>query len=349
KTHQIKSIQKTATYLVKDKQTKQTMKYLVTGGAGFIGSNIVKALLERDDSVIIIDDFSQISKEICRSRLGKLIEEYKTSEKGESKLKIITGSVTDTKLLDKICSENKIDGIFHLAAIASVQKSIDDPIKSNQVNAVGTLNILTAAKNHKIRKVVFSASAAAYGDNPIFPKKETMQTEPLSPYAVQKITSEMYCRIFSELYGVKTVSLRYFNVFGPGQDPNGEYAAVIAKFTEKITKHQSPTIYGSGEQTRDFVYVKDVVDANLLSMDSEITGLFNIGTGIQTSLNDLAEMIMKAAGIKADIIYEKARDGDILYSVADISKAKKILGYSPKYTIEDGIKETVKYFSSLAE
>ncbi|MDO5843684.1 MAG: SDR family oxidoreductase [Methanocorpusculum sp.] len=323
------------------------MKYLITGGAGFIGSTIAKAILERKDSVIILDDLSQVSEKLFLSRLGDSIEKHLSSVQKNPSLEFVAGSITNTELLDKICTENKIDGIFHLAAIASVQKSVDDPIKSNEVNALGTLNILNAAKNHGIRKVVFSASAAAYGDNPVFPKKETMLPEPLSPYAVQKITSEMYCKVFAELYGVQTVSLRYFNVFGPGQDPNGEYAAVIAKFSEKISRREPITIFGDGKQTRDFVFVKDVANANLLAMDSDVCGLFNIGTGIQTSLNDLALMIMKAAGINVEIKYENARAGDIKDSVADISKAKEILRYSPKYSIEDGIKETLKYFAEL--
>ena len=174
-----------------------------------------------------------------------------------------------------------------------------------------------------------------------------MLPEPLSPYAVSKIAGEMYCKTYAELYGIQTVSLRYFNVFGPRQDPNGEYAAVIPKFTEKICAGESPTVFGDGEQTRDFVFVKDVARANLLAMDSDVSGLFNIGTGIQTSLNDLAEMIMQAAGKTVAMHYEKARDGDVRYSVADISKAKEQLGYEPEFDLAEGIKETVAYFNSL--
>ncbi len=228
-----------------------------------------------------------------------------------------------------------------------MQKSIEDPLLVHEVNATGTLNILNAAKEHGIRKVVLSASAAAYGDNPIFPKREDMLPELLSPYAVSKITAEMYCRNFADLFGVETTALRYFNVFGPRQDPNAEYAAVIPKFTEKIVGGKQPIIFGDGNQTRDFVFVKDVVMANMLAMNSHTCGTFNIVTGIQTSLNDLAGMIMRAAGVSSDIIYEAPRPGDIRYSVADISKAKQELGYAPQYSIEDGIKETVEYFRDL--
>ena len=206
---------------------------------------------------------------------------------------------------------------------------------------------LQASRKHHLRKVVLSASAAAYGDNPVFPKREDMLPEPLSPYAVSKIAGEMYCKTYAELYGIQTVSLRYFNVFGPRQDPNGEYAAVIPKFTEKICAGESPTVFGDGEQTRDFVFVKDVAKANLLAMDSNVSGLFNIGTGIQTSLNDLAKMIMSAAGKTVEMNYEKARDGDVRYSVADISKAGECLGYQPEFDLAEGIRETVAYFNSL--
>lgn len=253
----------------------------------------------------------------------------------------------DTALLDEICTKYNINGIFHLAAVASVQKSIENPAHVHEINATGTINVLEAARKHQIRKVVLSASAAAYGDNPVFPKKEDMLPEPLSPYAVSKIAGEMYCKTYAELYGIQTVSLRYFNVFGPRQDPNGEYAAVIPKFTEKICAGESPTVFGDGEQTRDFVFVKDVAKANLLAMDSDVSGLFNIGTGIQTSLNDLAKMIMAAAGKTVEMNYEKARDGDVRYSVADISKAKEQLGYEPEFDLAEGIKETVEYFNSL--
>ena len=308
------------------------MAYLVTGGAGFIGSHITEELIKRGDDVVILDNMYS-GRQVNLAANPKEV--------------FVEGSIMDTDVLDSICTEYNIEGIFHLAAVASVQKSIENPALVHDVNVTGTLNVLEAARKHGVRKVVLSASAAAYGDNPVFPKREDMLPEPLSPYAVSKIASEMYCKTYAELYDMQTVSLRYFNVFGPRQDPNGEYAAVIPKFTEKICAGESPTVFGDGEQTRDFVYVKDVARANILAMDSDVCGLFNIGTGVQTSLNNLAKMIMNAAGVSVEMKYEPARYGDVRYSVADVSKAKSELGYKPEWELTDGIKETVEYFKEL--
>ena len=308
------------------------MAYLVTGGAGFIGSHITEELIKRGDDVVILDNMYS-GRQVNLAANPKAV--------------FVEGSIMDTDVLDSICTEYNIEGIFHLAAVASVQKSIENPILVHDVNVTGTLNVLEAARKHGVRKVVLSASAAAYGDNPVFPKREDMLPEPLSPYAVSKIASEMYCKTYAELYDMQTVSLRYFNVFGPRQDPNGEYAAVIPKFTEKICAGESPTVFGDGEQTRDFVFVKDVARANILAMDSDVCGLFNIGTGVQTSLNDLAKMIMDAAGISVEMKYEAAREGDVRYSVADISKAERELGYKPEWDLGEGVRETVEYFKGL--
>lgn len=308
------------------------MAYLVTGGAGFIGSHITEELIKRGDEVIVLDNmYSGRAENIAVN----------------PKAVFIDGSIQDKEILDSICTKYNIEGIFHLAAVASVQKSIENPALVHDVNVTGTLNVLEAARKHGVRKVVLSASAAAYGDNPVFPKREDMLPEPLSPYAVSKIASEMYCKTYAELYDMQTISIRYFNVFGPRQDPNGEYAAVIPKFTEKICAGESPTVFGDGEQTRDFVYVKDVARANILAMDSDVCGLFNIGTVVQTSLNNLAKMIMDAAGVSVEMKYEPARDGDVRHSVADISKAQTELGYTPEWGLADGIKETVEYFKGL--
>ena len=308
------------------------MAYLVTGGAGFIGSHITEELIKHGDEVIVLDNmYSGQPENVAVNPMAVFVD----------------GSILDTEILGSICKKYNIEGIFHLAAVASVQKSIENPALVHDVNVTGTLNVLEAARKHGVRKVVLSASAAAYGDNPVFPKREDMLPEPLSPYAVSKIASEMYCKTYAELYNIQTISLRYFNVFGPRQDPNGEYAAVIPKFTEKICAGESPTVFGDGKQTRDFVYVKDVARANILAMDSDISGLFNIGTGIQTSLNNLAKMIIDAAGVSVEMKYEPARDGDVRYSVADISKAQTELGYTPEWGLADGIKETVEYFKEL--
>ena len=308
------------------------MAYLVTGGAGFIGSHITEELIKRGDDVVILDNMYS-GRQVNLAANPKAV--------------FVEGSIMDTDVLDSICTEYNIEGIFHLVAVASVQKSIENPALVHDVNVTGTLNVLEAARKHGVRKVVLSASAAAYGDNPVFPKREDMLPEPLSPYAVSKIASEMYCKTYAELYDMQTVSLRYFNVFGPRQDPNGEYAAVIPKFTEKICAGESPTVFGDGEQTRDFVFVKDVARANILAMDSDVCGLFNIGTGVQTSLNDLAKMIMDAAGISVSMKYEAAREGDVRYSVADISKAERELGYKPEWDLGEGVRETVEYFKGL--
>jgi len=308
------------------------MAYLVTGGAGFIGSHITEELIKRGDDVVILDNMYS-GRQVNLAANPKAV--------------FVEGSIMDTDVLDSICTEYNIEGIFHLAAVASVQKSIENPVLVHDVNVTGTLNVLEVARKHGVRKVVLSASAAAYGDNPVFPKREDMLPEPLSPYAVSKIASEMYCKTYAELYDLQTVSLRYFNVFGPRQDPNGEYAAVIPKFTEKICAGESPTVFGDGNQTRDFVFVKDVARANILAMDSDVCGLFNIGTGVQTSLNDLAKMIMDAAGISVEMKYEAAREGDVRYSVADISKAERELGYKPEWDLGEGVRETVEYFKGL--
>jgi len=304
--------------------------YLITGAAGFIGSHIAEDLIKRGDEVMALDNLSAGFTENLPE--GVIFQ---------------NGSVLDTALLQKICAEYDIKGIFHLAAVASVKKSIENPLFVHEINTTGTVNILEAARKYDIDKVVLSASAAAYGDDPSFPKTETMPPDPLSPYATSKIAAELYLKNYSDLYGMHNTGLRYFNVFGPRQDPNGEYAAVISRFAERITKHHPITIYGDGKQTRDFVFVKDVVQANLLAMDStnsKSADLFNIGTGIQTSLNNLAEMMMTAAGTEVPIHYEPVREGDVRFSCADISKAQRILNYAPKYTLEEGLKRTIEAF-----
>lgn len=304
--------------------------YLVTGAAGFIGSHIAEELIRRGDEVIVLDNLSA---------------GYTANLPQEVIFK--NGSILDTELLNKICTEHDIEGIFHLAAVASVKKSIEDPLLVHEVNTTGTLNILETARKHDIDKVILSASAAAYGDDPSFPKTESMQVSPLSPYATSKIAAELYLKNYNDLYGMHNTALRYFNVYGPRQDPNGEYAAVISKFAERITKNLPITIFGDGEQTRDFVFVKDVVQANLRAMDSKnqkSADLFNIGTGIQTSLNTLANMMMTVAGHEVPIHYELVRDGDVRFSCADISKAKSILTYSPTYSLEEGLKLTLEAF-----
>jgi UDP-glucose 4-epimerase len=302
------------------------MKYIVTGGAGFIGSHIVEAI-EGSHEVVVIDNFSS----------GK-----KANLSGLKNVHCIEGSICDLFLLKEAFSG--ADGIFHLAAIASVARSVDDPVATNSTNLTGTLNVLLAARDCGVKKVVFSSSSAIYGDEPTLPKREDLPPVPLSPYAVSKLAGEYYCTVFSELYGLKTVSLRYFNVFGPRQDPLSEYAAVIPKFITRLLHHQSPLIFGDGKQTRDFVYVRDVVQANLLAMESVITGTFNIGSGESIDLNTLARTLAEIMDTDIPPLHEKPRSGDIRDSVSDISAAKKSLGYRTNYSLDKGLAETIRYF-----
>ncbi|MDD1699566.1 MAG: SDR family oxidoreductase [Methanoregula sp.] len=306
------------------------MKYIVTGGAGFIGSHIVEAIAESHE-VIIIDNFSSGKQE----NLSMFAEGVSS----------IRGSITDLPLLNDVFQG--ADGIFHLGAIASVARSVNNPVATHETNLTGTLNVLLAARDCGVKKVVFSSSSAIYGDEPTLPKREDMQPVPLSPYAVSKLAAEYYCNVFSELYGVKTVSLRYFNVFGPRQDPHSEYAAVIPKFITRLLNNKPPLIFGDGKQTRDFVYVKDVVRVNLLAMDSSATGIYNVGSGQSIDLNTLARRIAAIMKVNLSPVYEKQRSGDIRDSVSDIRAAKKALGYQIGYSLDQGLEETIKWFSLL--
>jgi UDP-glucose 4-epimerase len=305
------------------------MKYIVTGGAGFIGSHIVEAIAGSHE-VVVIDNFSSGKKE---------------NLSGFKNVNCIRGSICDLPLLKETCSG--ADGIFHLGAIASVARSVDDPAATHETNLTGTLNVLLAARDCGVKKVVFSSSSAVYGDEPTLPKREDMPPVPLSPYAVSKLAGEYYCSVFSELFGLKTVSLRYFNVFGPRQDPMSEYAAVIPKFITRLLNHQPPLIFGDGKQTRDFVYVRDVVQANLLAMKSSKTGTFNIGSGKSLDLNTLAHTLSDIMDVKISPLYEKPRSGDIRDSVSDITAVKKTLGYRTSYSLDKGLAETVTYFRHI--
>jgi len=303
------------------------MKYIVTGGAGFIGSHIVEALAGSHD-VVVIDNFSSGKPENLEGFPGSV--------------RCITGSINDLPLLKEAFTG--AEGIFHLGAIASVARSVDDPIATHQTNLTGTLHVLLAARDCGVKKVVFSSSSAVYGDEPTLPKREEMTPAPLSPYAVSKLAGEYYCKVFSELFGVKTVSLRYFNVFGPRQDPQSEYAAVIPKFITRLLSHQAPLIFGDGKQTRDFVYVKDVVQANLLAMQGTRTGTFNIGSGQKIDLTTLAGDIGRIMEVHYPPVYGEPRPGDIRDSVADITAVKKALGYKAAYSLDTALAETIRWF-----
>jgi len=302
---------------------------VVTGGAGFIGSNLVREL-SHENHVIVVDDLSTGNI----NNIQDLID--------SNKIEFVKGSVTDLELLEKIF--RNVHYVFHEAAIPSVPRSVKDPLRSNFANVNGTLNVLVAAKDNHVKKVVYASSSSVYGDTPTLPKKEDMNPCPLSPYAVSKLTSEYYCQVFMHVYGLSTISLRYFNVYGYQQDPFSEYAAVIPKFITNISKEKSPIIYGDGKQTRDFTFVRDVINANILASESEATGIFNIAGGKRISINDLAFLIMKICKKDLDLIYKEPRSGDIRESLADISKARVAFDYEPRFNITSGLKETIKWF-----
>ncbi len=304
------------------------MRIVITGGAGFIGSNLAEVLSKDNaNEVIVLDDLST----------GKL------ANTNEMAIKFVNGSITDLELLQTIFKD--VDYVLHQAAIPSVPRSVKEPIASNNANITGTLNVLVAARDRNVKKVIYASSSSVYGDTPELPKREDMTPTPLSPYAVTKLTGEHYCNVFNEVYGLKTVALRYFNVYGPKQDPYSDYAAVIPKFVSRVLQDEPPLIYGDGQQTRDFTFVKDVVTANIRAMKSDATGVFNIASGNRITIQELAELMMKLMAKDLGVIFEEPRTGDVLHSLADVSKAKAGFGYEPGYRLETGLEETVKWFS----
>jgi UDP-glucose 4-epimerase len=306
------------------------MKYIVTGGAGFIGSHITGELAQRGHEVVILDNLFSGRMENIAPFLA------------QENVTFVNGSITDPPLLKEIFSG--ADGVFHQAAIASVPRSIANPLATNEANVTGTLNVLVAARTCGVKKVVFASSSSVYGDTPTLPKREDMAPGPLSPYAVSKLAGEYYMNVFSDVYGIRTVSLRYFNVFGPRQDPPSQYAAVIPAFIESILARRSPTIFGDGEQTRDFTYVKDVVQANIRAMESPAQGVFNVAYCQRTSLKKLAALIMEITGITVPLSFEPPRAGDVRDSLADISRAQAAFGYAPEYTVKTGLMETIAWY-----
>ena len=305
-------------------------KVVVTGGAGFIGSNIIRSLVEDDNQVIVIDNLS--TGDI--NNVKDLID--------TKKIHFINSSINDLDLLQTEFKE--VEFVFHEAAIPSVPRSVEDPVSTNYSNVNGTLNVLKAANDNNVKKVVYASSSSIYGDIPTLPKKEDMMPFPLSPYAVTKLTGEYYCNVFNDIYGLETTVLRYFNVFGPRQDPSSQYSAVIPKFVTSLKNRKPPIIYGDGTQTRDFSYVKNIVDANIKAAESKSRGIYNIAGGKSITVTDLADIIMELMDIQMDCKYIDARAGDIKHSLADISKAKKELGYDPKYDVRDGLEETIKWY-----
>jgi len=305
-------------------------KIVVTGGAGFIGSNLARYLSNENNHVVVVDNLSTGHLE----NIQDLIE--------SDKIEFVKASITDLNILQG--TFKGFDYIFHEAALPSVPRSIKEPLITNQVNINGTLNVLIAAKDAGVKKVIFASSSSVYGDTPTLPKTEKMIPNPLSPYAVSKLAGEYYCGVFTEVFHLPTVALRYFNVYGPRQDPSSEYAAVIPKFIQSILSDNSPVVYGDGEQTRDFTFIDDVVHANVLAAESDTTGVFNAAGGKRISINELANTVMALCNKELEIVYEEIRPGDIKHSLSDISKAKEEFGYYPRFDIKNGLKETIQWF-----
>ncbi|MBI2853657.1 MAG: SDR family oxidoreductase [Chloroflexi bacterium] len=315
------------------------MRVVVTGGAGFIGSHLAKELLLRGRQVCVVDDLSTGKKE----RIDSLLQMASREMPPEAmNLEFVRGSVTDLSLLQKVF--RGVDYVFHQAAIPSVTRSVEDPLTSHQANVTGTVNVLVAAKDNRVKKVVFASSSSVYGESPSLPKREDMPANPQSPYAAGKLAGEYYCQVFGRIYGLGTACLRYFNVYGPGQDPESQYAAVVPRFIKLVSEGKPPVIFGDGEQTRDFTFVKDVVNANILAAESDVIGNFNVGTGKRVSINYVVKVI--TGSLKKDLkpLYKEERAGDIRHSLADVSKAMAF-GYSPKWTLEKGLMETVRSFN----
>ncbi len=302
------------------------VKILVTGGAGFIGSHIVEHFHNKDE-VIVLDNL--------RSGYKKNLEGYN--------IKFVQGSVTDARLVKKVTKG--VDFIFHLAALVSVPESMSDPKTTLSINVNGTLNLLEAARENGVKKIVLSSSAAVYGDNPVVPKVETMLPEPKSPYAITKLDGEYYFKMYQGEFGVPTVCLRYFNVFGPRQDPSSQYAAAVPIFIHRALRNKDIIIYGDGEQTRDFIFVKDVVKANaFVAQNSEAMSVYNVARGGRITINELAEKIIRLTDSKSSIKYVEERPGDVKHSQADISKLKT-LGVNPDFDLDEGLKATIEFFS----
>jgi UDP-glucose 4-epimerase len=306
------------------------MRYLVTGGAGFIGSNAVDELVRRGHDVVVLDDLST----------GKApnLDQVRT------KIRLIQDSITNLEAVREAC--RGVDCVIHLAAQTSVPRSVKDPIETNLINVDGTLNVLVAARDAKVKRVVFACSCAVYGITSVLPIKESDSLAPISPYGLSKQVGEAYGRVFQELYGLEFVSLRYFNVFGPRQDPGSPYSGVLSIFNAALLGGTQPTIYGDGEQSRDFVYVENVVEAILLAAEGKgAPGLaLNIGTGNRYTLNQTLALLEKITGRPARAKYAAPREGDIRDSQADISLAQEALGYHPRFGFEEGLKRTWEWF-----
>ena len=304
--------------------------YVVTGGAGFIGSNIVQRLLREEEVVRVVDDFST-------GRRDNLVGI-------QTDIAVFEGSICDAGLLGQ--AFEGADYVLHQAALASVRGSVDDPLRTNEVNVAGTLKVLAAARDCDVKRVVYASSCAVYGDAPGQPKNEEMLPAPVSPYAVSKLAGEHYCAAFARVYGLETVSLRYFNVYGPRQDPNSQYAAVIPVFIRAVLEGERPRVFGDGEQSRDFVFVDDVVDANLRAarVPKAAGAVVNVGTGESHTLNEVLRLLGEIAGAEVEAEHDEPRPGDVRESQADPARAREVLGFRARVGFEEGLRKTVEWY-----
>ncbi len=303
-------------------------RVLVTGGAGFIGSHLVDALLRRGSQVRVVDDFSSGREE----NLAGVID----------RIELLRGDFADPAVAAR--AVEGVEVVFHQGAVPSVPRSVAEPVRTNRANIDGTLGMLESGRQAGVRRLVYAASSSAYGDTEVLPKVETMPANPRSPYALQKFAGETYARLYFELYGLETVALRYFNVFGPRQDPASTYAAVIPRFITACLRGESPRIHGDGEQTRDFTYVEDAVRANLAAADAKGAPgrVFNVAGGRQTSLNSLLDAIQRIVGSQVRALHEPSRAGDVRHSLADLTQARELLGYEPVISLDEGLRRTVE-------
>ncbi|MGA9356321.1 MAG: SDR family oxidoreductase [Terriglobales bacterium] len=312
-------------------------KYLVTGAAGFIGSSLVRSLLDQGNEVRGVDNFATGRRENLSEVLGRM--DFREAD------------LLDLDAMRSACEG--VDYVLHQAAIPSVPKSVVDPLGSNRANVDGTVNLLVAARDAKVRRVVYAASSSAYGDTPTLPKYEAMAPNPISPYAVAKLASELYMISFFRCYGLETVCLRYFNIFGPRQDPSSPYSGVLAKFSMQMLRGEQPTIFGDGDTSRDFTFIDNAVSANLLACTApaaECAGrVFNCATGRRITLNETFDALKKLTGFTGKVKYAPERSGDIKHSLADITMAQKHLGYKVLVNFEDGLKRTVEWYKSQAQ
>jgi nucleoside-diphosphate-sugar epimerase len=309
-------------------------RYLITGVAGFIGSSLARAVLAQGDQVRGIDNLSTGNRE----NLAEIADRVDFRE----------ADLLDLDAVHSACKD--VDYIFHEAAIPSVPKSVLDPLGSNRANVDATVNVLVAARDAKVKRVIYAASSSAYGDTPTLPKREDMPPNPISPYAVAKLASEYYMTSFYRCYGLETVCLRYFNIFGPRQDPNSPYSGVLAKFITQMLKGETPTILGDGRQSRDFTYIDNAVNANLLACKapgSEVAGnVFNVATGRRVNLNETFKILKQVIGFPGEAKYGPERGGDVKHSLADMTRAEKHLGYKPSVSFEDGLRKTIDWYRS---